>query len=210
MANIVLKAEKREAAGKNKVDKLRVQGLIPAVVYRKGSENLSVQVKAQDFNRVYQEVGTSVLLDLEIAGEGKKTVLVKEAQRHPYRDEFLHIDFQGVRMDEKLRVAIPVVLLNRDSVRVQPSIVLQMLDEIEVECFPADIPQQAEVDVENMQIGEVLTVADLDVWKNEKIEVLAEEEEPVVSLNEPQDQTEPEEETVEAGSVPEIGKEDGE
>lgn len=208
MANFKLTAEKREESGKNRVDKLRAQGIVPAVIYQKDEEPVSVKVDALAFARVYTEAGTSALVDLSLDG-GKRTVLIKEVQKHPYRDDVLHIDFQGVRMDETIRLMVPVVLLNRDEIRVQPSVLLQMIDEVEVECLPADIPAQAEVDVENMQIGDVITVGDLDIAKNDKITVLAELEEPVASLSEPQDESlvEEEEET-EAGEVPEIGKEE--
>ena len=142
----------------------------------------------------------------------KKTVLIKEVQRHPFRDEVLHIDFQGVRMDEAIRLLVPVVLVNRDEIRVQPSVLLQMLDEVEIECLPGDIPAQAEVDVQNMQIGDVITVADLDVAKNDKVTVLINEEEPVASLSEPQEEviSEETEEETSAADVPVVGEKEKE
>ncbi|WP_071705197.1 50S ribosomal protein L25 [Murdochiella vaginalis] len=210
MTEYKLNATKREGSGKNRVDKLRAAGQIPAVIYQKGEENALIQVKDLEFAHVYNKAGSSSLVDVTVDGE-VKTVLIKEVQRHPYRNEVLHIDFQGVRMDEVVRLMVPVVLLHRDEIRVQPSILLQMIDEIEIECLPGDIPAQAEVDVENMQIGDVLTVADLDVAKNDKVQVLIDENEPVASLSEPQEESiEEEEETTEAADVPVVGEEDKE
>lgn len=211
MTEYKLNATKREGSGKNRVDKLRAAGEIPAVIYQKGEENELVQVKDLEFAHVYSKAGTSSLVDLAIDGTTKK-VLIKEVQRHPYRNEVLHVDFQGVRMDEAVRLMVPVVLLHRDEIRVQPSILLQMIDEIEIECLPGDIPAQAEVDVENMQIGDVITVADLDVAKNDKVNVLIDENEPVASLNEPQEETaaEEEEESTDAADVPVVGEEEKE
>lgn len=211
MTEYKLNATKREGSGKNRVDKLRAAGEIPAVIYQKGEENEMVQVKDLEFAHVYSKAGTSSLVDLAIDGTTKK-VLIKEVQRHPYRNEVLHVDFQGVRMDEAVRLMVPVVLLHRDEIRVQPSILLQMIDEIEIECLPGDIPAQAEVDVENMQIGDVITVADLDVAKNDKVNVLIDENEPVASLNEPQEETaaEEEEESTDAADVPVVGEEEKE
>lgn len=211
MTEYKLNAMKREGSGKNRVDKLRAAGQIPAVIYQKGEENELVQVKDLEFAHVYNKAGSSSLVDLVVDSETKK-VLIKEVQRHPYRNEVLHVDFQGVRMDEAVRLMVPVVLLHRDEIRVQPSILLQMIDEIEVECLPGDIPAQAEVDVENMQIGDVITIADLDVSKNEKVNVLIDENEPVASLNEPQEESaqEEEEESTEAADVPVVGEEEKE
>lgn len=211
MTEYKLNATKREGSGKNRVDKLRAAGQIPAVIYQKGEENELVQVKDLEFAHVYNKAGSSSLVDLVVDSDTKK-VLIKEVQRHPYRNEVLHVDFQGVRMDEAVRLMVPVVLLHRDEIRVQPSILLQMIDEIEVECLPGDIPAQAEVDVENMQIGDVITIADLDVSKNEKVNVLIDENEPVASLNEPQEESaqEEEEESTEAADVPVVGEEEKE
>lgn len=211
MTEYKLNAMKREGSGKNRVDKLRAAGQIPAVIYQKGEENELVQVKDLEFAHVYNKAGSSSLVDLVVDSDTKK-VLIKEVQRHPYRNEVLHVDFQGVRMDEAVRLMVPVVLLHRDEIRVQPSILLQMIDEIEVECLPGDIPAQAEVDVENMQIGDVITIADLDVSKNEKVNVLVDENEPVASLNEPQEESaqEEEEESTEAADVPVVGEEEKE
>ena len=212
MTEYKLNAMKREGSGKNRVDKLRAEGQIPAVIYQKGEENELVQVKDLEFAHVYNKAGSSSLVDLVVDSDTKK-VLIKEVQRHPYRNEVLHVDFQGVRMDEAVRLMVPVVLLHRDEIRVQPSILLQMIDEIEVECLPGDIPAQAEVDVENMQIGDVITIADLDVSKNEKVNVLIDENEPVASLNEPQEEVveeETEEESTEAADVPVVGEEETE
>lgn len=209
MADIKLQAMNRSAQGKNQVDKLRVEGYVPGVVYEKDKETISIQVLQRAFDKVYNEAGTSTLVDLEFE-DGVRTVLIQDIQKHPYRDDILHVDFKEVRMDEKLKVTVPVVLLNRDAIYVQPSVLAQMLDEVEVECLPGDIPQTAEVDVKEMQYGDVLTVGDLDIASNDKLTILAELEEPVATLSEPQEAPEEEEteEEMDAADVPEIGKEE--
>ncbi len=211
MSKYVLKTQRREAVGKNRVDKLRNEGFIPGVVYHKGAESESVKVSEAEFNKVFAKAGTSTLIDLDLDGN-KVTVLIKDVQRHPIRDQFLNIDFQEVQADVKLRVTVPVILNGRDEIRVQPSTLLQLLEEIEVECLPADIPQTAEVDVRDMQIGDVLTVGDLDIAGNDKLSLEFELDEPVASLNEPREEEAPEEEegAVSAADVPEIGKEEEE
>lgn len=210
MAQYKLNVQRRDAHGKNQVDKLRDQGIVPGVIYHKEGENENVQVNALEFRKTYLSAGTSALVDLNVEGENQ-TVLIKDVQIQPVKDQMLHVDFQEVRANEKLKVTIPVVLVGRDNIRVQPSILLQLLEEVEVECFPRDIPQTADVNVTEMQIGDVVTVADLDISKNDAIQILLPAEEPVASLSEPSKEAEPEEEETEeasAADVPEVGKEE--
>nr|WP_072537547.1 50S ribosomal protein L25 [Anaerococcus mediterraneensis] len=183
MANIVLQAQKREATGKNKVNKLRDQELIPAVVYAKNQENVNVQFTARDFEKVLRQAGTSTIITLDIDGEGKD-VLIKDFQSHPYKNQFLHVDFQAIDQNESIRVTVPVVLVGRDDLKADAGVLVQNLETVEVECLPRYIPQTADVDVTNLEIGENKTVADLDIFANENINVLEEEDAVICSLQE--------------------------
>lgn len=183
MAKIVLQANKREATGKNQVKKLRNNELIPGVIYAKNQENVNVQFAARDFEKVLRQAGTSTIISLDIDGEGKE-VLIKDFDSHPYKNQFLHVDFQAINQNETIRVTVPVVLLNRDDMEVVEGVLVQNLDDVEVECLPKYIPQTADVDVKEMQIGDNKTIADLDIFSNENITILAEEEDVVCSLQE--------------------------
>lgn len=213
MAKYSLNVQSRDAIGSNRVNKLRNQGIIPAVVYHRGEETESVQVNEREFNKVFSKAGTSTLVDLNTE-EGPMTVLIKEVQNHPVRGNIIHIDFQAVNMNEAINVTVPVILRGRDEIRVQPSVLLQFIDEISVTCLPGDIPQTAEADVENMQIGDTLTVGDLDIAGNDKLTLEFELDEPLCSLNQPEEEVLPEEgeeeAEVSAADVPEIGDEDKE
>ena len=183
MAKIVLQADKREATGKNQVKKLRNNELIPGVIYAKNQENVNVQFTARDFEKVLRQAGTSTIISLDIDGEGKE-VLIKDFDSHPYKNQFLHVDFQAINQNETIRVTVPVVLLNRDDMEVVEGVLVQNLDDVEVECLPKYIPQTADVDVKEMQIGDNKTIADLDIFSNENITILAEEDDVVCSLQE--------------------------
>ena len=183
MAKIVLQANKREATGKNQVKKLRNNELIPGVIYAKNQENVNVQFTARDFEKVLRQAGTSTIISLDIDGEGKE-VLIKDFDTHPYKNQFLHVDFQAINQNETIRVTVPVVLLNRDDMEVVEGVLVQNLDDVEVECLPKYIPQTADVDVKEMQIGDNKTIADLDIFSNENITILAEEDDVVCSLQE--------------------------
>ncbi len=205
MAELVLQAEKREATGKNKVNKLREAELIPGVVYAKDEENINVQVTARDFEKVLRQAGTSTIITLDFDGE-KKDVLIKAYQNHPFKNQFLHVDFQAINQNEAIRVQVPVILVGRDDIRVEPSVLVQNIDVVEVECLPKYIPQTADVEVSDLQIGDVRTIADLDIAKVDDITILAEDDEVICSLQEPNEEEIPEEgeEAADASDVPTV------
>lgn len=206
MNDLKLNLTKRNGLGKNKVDKMREENVIPGVLYTKGEENVHVSAKENELIKVVESAGTSTLLDVSIDGEDTK-VLFKEIQMHPYKNRILHFDVYGVNLKEKLKLNIPVVLENRDNIRVQPSVLMQLLDEVEVECLPTNLPSEAVVDVENMQIGDNILVSDLDVAKIDDITVLSDLEEVVAVLSEPReeeiDEVE-ENDTLDAAEVPTV------
>ena len=203
MADLVLSANKRNATGKNKVNKLRAEELIPGVIYAKGEDNLNVQFTTREFDKILRQAGTSTIITLDIDGD-KKDVLIKDYQTHPYKNQYLHVDFQAINQNEAIRVNVPIILLGRDNLDVADSVLVQNMDNIDVECLPKYIPQTAEVDITDFQIGDNRIVADLDISKNENIIVLAEEDEVVCSLQEVTEEVIPEDEEADAADVPTV------
>lgn len=202
MTAIKMQIQKRTEYGKNLVKKIRKDNIIPAVVYSRGGETASVSVDSAEFLRVYKSAGSSSLLSLELEGETIPAI-IKEIQRHPVKNQILHVDFQKLNMDEKVRMTVPIVLVNRDSIKLQPSILMQLLDQIEIECLPTDIPNGAEVDVENMDFTTPMLVKDLDIANNENITILRELEDVVCTLTQPSINREDEDEET---SIPEATK----
>ena len=98
MADLVLSANKRNATGKNKVNKLRAEELIPGVIYAKGEDNLNVQFTTREFDKILRQAGTSTIITLDIDGD-KKDVLIKDYQTHPYKNQYLHVDFQAINQN---------------------------------------------------------------------------------------------------------------
>ena len=210
MSAIKLQVEKREGSGKNIAKKLRRQGQIPGVLYGKG-ESTAVKVSRGDFDRVYKMAGTSTIIDLEIEGETFPT-LIKEVQEHPFKDQYLHVDFQKVDMNKPVKVIVPIVLTGKENIKLQPSVLVQQLDEIEIECLPKYIPESAQVDVSNIDFNTPIYVSDLDVSKNENITVLEEPDVLVatlVSAAKVEEEEEVEEE-VAPDEVPLVGKDEEE
>lgn len=200
MKTIHLNLQKREEIGTSVSKKLRAQGLVPGVFYAQDEEPVAVVAKANELQKVVDRAGTSALVDMELDGKTTK-ILFKEIQEHPFKNQLVHFDAYGVNLKEKIKLFIPVVLENRDDIHVQPSVLLHLLEEVEVECLPTSLPSEAVVDVQNMEIGDTVTVADLDVSSIEGIEVLTDAEEAVAALQEPREEVIEEEDDDEAGAA---------
>ena len=209
MAAIKIQVEKRTGLGKNKVDKIREEDFIPGVLYGKGEETEHVKVDNRIFEQVYKSAGTSTLIDLDLEGN-VVPVLIKEVQRHPFKNQYLHVDFQKLNMNETVKLTIPITLIGRDSIKLQPSILMQQLDEIEIECLPKDIPQSIEVEVSDITFDTPILVSDLEIFNNENITLFREADDVIANLVAPAEETEEDEEEVEADEVPVVGKEESE
>ncbi|MFM1524273.1 MULTISPECIES: 50S ribosomal protein L25 [Helcococcus] len=207
MSTLKLNAELREGKGTAVSRKLRREELVPAQLYQREKENLNLQVVAKELDKIVSEAGTSTIITLVVNGE-EKNVLIKDYQRHPFKNQYLHVDFLGVNMNETLRVSVPVVLLNRDEIRVQPSVLMQQLEEVEIETLPKDIPAEFTVDVQNMEYNDVFYVKDLDGINDGKITVLTDLEEVVCTLSEPQEEVLEDDAEVSAADVEVIGEEE--
>lgn len=209
MAEYKLKAQKREAVGKNKVDKIRRNEQLPAAIFQKGKETENITIDDLEFQMLYQKAGMTSVIDLDIDG-AVRPAIIKEIQRHPFKNQIYHVGFQGINMDEKIKIEVPVELLNRDEIRKQPSVLNQQLDTIEVLVLPSNIPDSFSIDVQNMDYDDSFTVKDL-VGDNEDVEVLIDLDEVVCSLAMPREEKEEEEvEETSAADVPVVGKEEKE
>ncbi len=211
MTAIKLQVEKREGLGKNKTNKMRREGQIPGVLYSKGDAT-AIKVNSRDFDKTFKTAGTSTIIDLEIGGE-LVPALIKEVQEHPYKNQYLHVDFQRVDMNQPVKVTVPIVLIGRDSIRIQPSVLVQQLDEIEIECLPKYIPESVEVDVTNIDFNTPVYISDLNIFGDENITILREPDELIATLvSAAKEETEDggEEGTMAANEVPVIGDDERE
>ena len=134
---------------------------------------------------------------------------------HPFRSQYLHVDFQQLNMNEKVKLTIPIVLNGRDNIKIQPSILIQQLDEIEIECLPGDIPQTIEVDVRDIDFATPIFISDLEIFHNEDVTIFRDSEDVIANLIEPTMEEEletldEEGQEVEADEVPVIGEDEDE
>lgn len=210
MSKFTLKAQKREILG-SKVKKLRKAGLVPASVFGKGVDSLSVSVNAVDFAKVYKQAGETSLIYLKVEGENKeRPTLIKSLDMSPIKNEVLTIDFHQVNLKEKVTAQVPLEIIGEsEAIKSQVAILSQNLHEIEVECLPTDIPEKFEINLEVLkEVGDSLKVADLSVLG--EVEVMTDPETIIVSLSEPQKEEEPLDNTVAEVEVAGEEKKEGE
>lgn len=162
-----LKAEARTGTGTGPVRALRREGWVPGVMYGFGAEPRSLKVREKDLGLLLKTLESEhSLIGVSFGGGEDHTVLIREVQHHPIREEILHVDFMRVSADRLLRVGVPVVLTGIPiGVKDFGGILEHFLREVEVECLPGDIPEHIEVNVEELMVGDALHLSDLTVEK---------------------------------------------
>lgn len=196
-----LKAELRTTTGTNATRQGRKEGKLPASLYSKGQEPVSLFVNHREFEALLKKEGQNAVFNVEFDGQTKQ-VLVKDFERAALKDIFYSVDFQEVSANEKLQVEVPVVLVNVETV--EEGVVDQVSNTVLVETTPANIPASIEFDVKGLVIGDVKTVADLTLPAN--VEAITEAETTVVSIAVPTEVAEVEE-TEEVAEPEVIGEE---
>lgn len=163
MKSLKVIAEPREAKGSGPMGRMRRDGFVPGVVYGEGKPAKLVQLKLHDFEQLLRgHSGEHMLMDLDIKGDQVLKVLLKEVQHHPVSGKIIHADFHEISLTRKLRIEVPVRLVGEPvGVSQQGGVLEHILREVEIECLPTDIPEQLDVDVSALNIGESLTVADI-------------------------------------------------
>lgn len=221
----------RQGTGrKNK--EIREQGFIPAILYGQKVKNLLLMVKAKDFEKIFKEAGESTLVKLKIKGDEEKNkkdgqektnlakkervVLIYDIARDPVSDQIIHIDFNQVKLDEKIKTEIPLAFVGQSAaVERDKGVLVKNIQRIEIEAFPQDLPHQIEVDISSLEtFDDNIYIKDLKV--PEKVKIIAETEEVVASVIPPrtkeelEELTEAPEEKVDEVEVEAKGKEEKE
>jgi large subunit ribosomal protein L25 len=165
MDEIDLKVANREILGK-KVKHLRRQGITPVHVFGHGIESLALQCDTKELERVLSQAGQTKLISLKLAKEKKpRTVVVREFDRDWRRGELVHVDFYQVKMEEKIRLEVPVVLVGESpALESKANMLDHELSTLTVECLPARIPSGIEVDVSSLaELHQAIRVKDVSL-----------------------------------------------
>jgi len=203
MRQVELMAQKRNAFGKGAARNLRRAGIIPGVLYGRDQDTMSVQINERTFRRFLRANGENMLIDLNIDEYGTETVLIKELQRHPVKRSLVHADFIRISLDELVIAPVPITLVGSPPGVQEGGVMTFLLRQISVSCLPLLIPEEIQVDVSEMNIGDTIRVADLDL--GEEIENLEDPQSQIVSVVPPIVEAEPVED-VEEGEEGEEGE----
>jgi large subunit ribosomal protein L25 len=183
-----LDAEFRETQGKGASRRLRREGKVPAILYGGHLEARALTLSHQKLALMLEnERFYSTILNLRVGAETQAAIL-KDVQRHPYKNAIVHIDFQRVEENEKIRIAIPLHFKNASiapGVKSQGGLVSHMRTEVEVTCLPKDLPEFIEVDLANLGLNESIHLSQLKIPEGVQLLDLQKEDAAVVAIHSP-------------------------
>ncbi len=178
MKEISLPIEIRTAE-KKKVNRLRKNGYVPGVYYLHGEPSTNLQIKLNELMAIISTTETHIL-NLNFIPVDVRQGIIRDIQFDPVTDKPIHIDFQGVRADEKLTIKVPVVLSGGTPIGVREGGILQhILHSIEVFCLPKYIPEHIEINVADLKINHSIHVSDIKI---ENVDFLTHKEDAIVSV----------------------------
>ncbi|HWM89970.1 MAG TPA: 50S ribosomal protein L25 [Thermoanaerobaculia bacterium] len=155
MSDMTIEVHKREKTGKGANRRARSGGLIPAVVYGGGKDTIPIQIDRKSMLDLMKKAGSEHPVFLLKLGDNQRHAMIREMQTHPISRQVLHIDFQRVMMDQKIRVQVPIELVGTSyGVKTQGGVLDFVTREVEVECLPGDIPKQIELDVTELHTAQ--------------------------------------------------------
>jgi large subunit ribosomal protein L25 len=178
MEKVVLHATKRDVVGKQ-VKALRREGKLPAVIYGRHTDPINVNLDARTASVVLAKATASSLVTIDVEGT-EHLALVREKQRNYIKNTLLHVDFLAVSLTEKLRTKVAVNFVGVSlAVKDFNAVLVRNLEELEVECLPADLPEHIDVDISAMmKPGEGIRVHEVQV--SDKVRLLADPDTMVV------------------------------
>jgi large subunit ribosomal protein L25 len=166
MEKIVLKATKREVTGKQ-VKALRRAGQLPAVIYGRHVEPISISLDAHMAGLVFAKLTSSTLVTIDVEGE-EYAALVREKQRDFIKGNLTHIDFLALDLTEMIRTKVRLTFTGISSaVKDYSAVLVHRMEAFEVECLPADLPERISVDISSLkEIGNNIRVSDIPLPEN--------------------------------------------
>ncbi len=175
MASATLSAETRTDTGKGVARKLRAAGRVPGIIYGHAREPQALSLVARDLDKLLSGIAAgSTVVELTLGSATTKT-LIREIQRHPFKKQIMHVDFQELVAGEKVTVSVPLVFIGiPEGVRLSGALLEQILHSVEVHVDPSAIPNHIDVDVTHLAMGHSLHVRDLKL--PEGLEVLSDED----------------------------------
>ena len=213
---VSLNAENRQEDGKSSSRLLRRGGSVPAVIYGGSKEPLMISILEKDITKASSVPGfTTQILNVSVEGSSEN-VIIKEIQRHPASQRVLHADLMRVNPDTKISITVPVKFINEElcvGVKMHGGAISHLINNVDITCLASNLPEFLEVDVQNLDIGDSVSLSALNLPEGVEIPSLAlgeDRDQSVVSVAEPkimEEETEVEEITSEEDGSDEEGEE---
>ena len=173
--NIKLNAEPRADQGKGASRRLRRMNMVPAVIYGGDDDPVSISLNHNEFfHQLENEAIYTQLIDVKM-GDHTDEVILRDLQRHPYKNRITHADFFRVDKKKPIHVVVPIHVVNEEDcvgVKMDGGMLTQVATEIEVICLPRDLPEYLEIDVAELHLGEILHLSEIKMPKGVEIVAL--------------------------------------
>jgi large subunit ribosomal protein L25 len=161
--DITVAATPRPQRGKNEARRLRVSGLMPAIIYGTGKDPVAVAVSPKEVNKIlHSSTGHNTIFDVSVAGAAAEPVMVVDWQHHPLRGNLMHVDLLRIDLEKPIKVKVPVHIKGEATgVKIGGGLLEVVNREVEIEVLPNDIPEYFEVDVTSLGVNQGVRAGDL-------------------------------------------------
>ena len=187
MKSLALSASPRTQTRRKGARKIRSSGRIPAIIYGRHNPPQNLEIDSKQFDELVHKAHTEIILvDLTVEGDAKpaRLALVQDVQHHPLSGHILHVDLHEVKADEKVSIEVPVEAVGiPDGVKNGGGTLEHVRFRIRVRCLPKDLPEQINVDVSNLKVGETLHIG--EITAPDGVELLGDKKIPVLAVAAP-------------------------
>ena len=181
---IEINAKERKSKGTGASRRLRHIGTTPGILYGGEKDAISLEIDSKElFMQFRHEAFHASILTINLEGK-KESVILRDFQMHPVRNNIQHIDFQRINENEKINVKVPFHFVNEDTapgVKIEGGLVSHIMTEIDISCLPKDLPQYIEVDLGELAMGESIHLSEITVPEGVELTSLTDENDPAIT-----------------------------
>ena len=181
---IEINAKERKSKGTGASRRLRHEGTTPGILYGGVKDSISLEIDTKElFMQFRHEAFHASILTINLEGK-KESVILRDFQMHPVRNNIQHIDFQRINENEKISVKVPFHFINEETapgVKIEGGLVSHIMTEIDISCLPKDLPQYIEVDLGELAMGESIHLSEITVPEGVELTSLTDENDPAIT-----------------------------
>ena len=170
----------------------RKSGLIPAVLYYAGEKNIHMSI---DKSVLFRAIQSSQRIYQIEQNKEKWYVMIKDIQYHPVTDEIIHVDLMRVRRSEKMTISVPILLKGNPVGVREGGVLSQSINQVEISCFPTDVPENIELDIEDLELNAAKNIGDLKI-NIKDVEIVSDSNLNIVSVTPPASEAKEDEEEI--------------